>query len=64
MGNKKGEVVSGQAAWQKCGEFSSEEAKELKQLQDRLKNGEVLSYQEQDRLFVLKQKQKAVPHVE
>jgi len=64
MGNKKGETVSGQAAWQKCGEFSPEEAAELKQLQDRLKAGEVLSYKEQDRLFVLKQRQKQVTHVE
>jgi len=63
LGDKK-EVVSGQAAWQKCGEFSNEEAKELKQLQDRLKNGEVLAYEEQNRLFVLKQRQKQVTHIE
>ena len=63
MGYKK-EVVSGQAAWQKCGEFSNEEAKELKELQDRLKAGEVLSYKEQDRLFVLRQRQKQTTHIE
>ena len=63
MGYKK-EVVSGQAAWQKCGGFSNEEAKELKELQDRLKAGEVLSYKEQDRLFVLRQRQKQTTHIE
>ena len=60
-----GEKVEGQAAWIKTGiEMSPEEAKELTALKEKLKRGETLTYAESNRLFVLKQKQKAVPHVE
>ena len=60
-----GEKVEGQAAWIKTGiEMSPEEAKELTALKEKLRRGETLTYAESNRLFVLKQKQKTVPHVE
>ena len=64
MEEKKGRI-SGEKAWEALGvRMTSEEAKELKALTDRLKNGEVLSIQEEKRLEFLKKKQKTVTHIE
>lgn len=58
MGSKKTGETIGQASWQKVGvELSSQEGAELKRLKDRLRNGETLTYAEQDRLSNLQRKQ-------
>ena len=64
MARKTGEI-SGEKAWEALGvRMTSEEARELKALKDRLNNGEVLSIQEEKRLEFLKKKQKTVTHIE
>jgi len=63
LGNKK-EVVSGDAAWEKTGQrMTDAEVKEMRQLEERLKTG-TLSSNEENRLFVLREKRISVAHVE
>jgi len=64
LARKTGEI-SGEKAWEALGiRMTSEEAKELKALQDRLNAGEVLSIQEEKRLLFLKKKAKTIVHIE
>jgi len=58
-------VVSKEKAWEKAGmRMSQEEFDELQRLKDALKAGKVLSFEEEKRLHILREKQRTIPHVE
>ena len=64
MGNKKG-VVSGQEAWVKTGfEMSQSELDEYNNLKAKLRSGIKLTYEQETRLFKLREKLRSIAHIE
>jgi len=64
MSKPKGEPISGDAAWEKCGmRMTSEEVAEMNQLKEASKV-RALSSKEEQRLFILNQKNQTRTRVE